>query len=80
MFSSRNFIVLCFIFRSVFLFFKKSVYLFWAVLGLRCCVGFSRVAASKGYSLVATHGLLIVVASLVWGAQALDKQASVVAV
>ena len=50
-----------------------------AVLGLRCCVGFSRVAASKGYSLVATHGLLIVVASLVWGAQALDKQASVVA-
>ena len=36
-----------------------------AVLGRRCCVGFSRVAASKGYSLVATHGLLIVVASLV---------------
>ena len=28
-------------------------------------MGFSRVAASKGYSLVATHGLLIVVASLV---------------
>ena len=26
------------------------IYLFWAVLGLRCCAGFSLVAASGGYS------------------------------
>ena len=36
-----------------------------AVLGLCYCVGLSLVAASKGYSLVAVHGLLIDVASLV---------------
>ena len=41
------------------------IYLFLAVLGLYCCVGFSRVAASKGYSLVVARRLLIVVASLV---------------
>jgi len=31
------------------------------VLGLHCCMGFSLVAASKGYSLVGVRGLLIVV-------------------
>ena len=40
-------------------------YLLFAVRGLHCCVGFSLVAASGGYSLVVLHGLLIVVASLV---------------
>ena len=40
-------------------------YLFLAVLGLHCCAGFSLVAASRGYSLVTAHKLLIVVASLV---------------
>ena len=39
------------------------IYLFLAVLGLHCCSGFSLVT-SRGYSLVAVHGLLIVVASL----------------
>ena len=39
------------------------IYLFLAVLGLRRCVGFSLVVASRGYSL----GLLIVVASPVAG-------------
>ena len=38
--------------------------LFLAVLGLYCCMGFSLVAVIRGYSLVAVHGLLIVVASL----------------
>ena len=38
------------------LFFKNFTYLFLAVLGLRCCVGFSLVAASR---------LLIEVVSLV---------------
>ena len=38
--------------------------LFLAVLGLGCCVGFSLVAVSRGYSLVVEHGLLIAVASL----------------
>ena len=39
--------------------------LFLAVLGLGCCVGFSLVAVSRGYSPIVEHGLLIVVASLV---------------
>ena len=38
---------------------------FLAVLGLRCCTGFSLVAASGGSSLVVVRGLLIAVASLV---------------
>ena len=38
---------------------------FLAVLGLRCCTGFSLVAASGGYSLVAACRLLMAVASLV---------------
>ena len=46
------------------LFFKNFTYLFLAVLGLRCCVGFSLVAVSASYSLVVVHGLLIAVASL----------------
>ena len=36
-----------------------------AVLGLCCSAGFSLVVASVGYSLVAVHGLLIAVVSLV---------------
>ena len=36
-----------------------------AVLGLRCCTGFSLVVASMVCSLVVVHGLLIAVASLV---------------
>ena len=39
--------------------------LFMAVLGLGGRVGFSLVVASEGYSLVALHSLLVVVASLV---------------
>ena len=35
------------------------------VLGLCCCTGFLRVVASRGSSVVAVHGLLIAVASLV---------------
>ena len=42
------------------------------MLCLHCCSGFSLVAASRGYSLIEVHGLLIVVAALVaepglWG-------------
>ena len=36
-----------------------------AVLGLGCCTGFSLVVESRGYSVVAVHGLLIVVTALV---------------
>ena len=51
---------------TCFLFVKINfIYLFLAVLGLRCCMGFSLVAASRGYSLVTVCGLLIVVAFLV---------------
>ena len=40
------------------------MYLFLAVLGLHCCVGFSLVVASGDYCLVVVLGLLIAVASL----------------
>ena len=50
---------------SSFFFFYNFIYLFLAVLGLHCCSGFSLVLASGGYSLVAVHGFLIVVAFLV---------------
>ena len=43
----------------------KNIYLFLAVLGLRCCAGSSLVGASRGYSLVVMHRLFILVASLV---------------
>ena len=36
-----------------------------SMLGLRCCVGFSLVVASRGYSPVVVCGLLITVVSLV---------------
>ena len=49
--------------------FKQNVsyiYIYiYAVLGLGCCVGFSLVVDSRGYSLVVVLGLLIVVASFV---------------
>ena len=41
-----------------------NLHLFLAVLSLHCCAGFSVVAASRGYSLVALHGLLSAVVSL----------------
>ena len=40
------------------------MYLFMAAVGLRCCVGFSLVVASRGYSLVAVRGFLAAVASV----------------
>ena len=43
---------------------SKFVCLFLVVLGLCCYAGFSLVAASGGYFLVAVHGHLIVVSSL----------------
>ena len=51
---------------------KKKNYLFFSVLGLRCCSGFSLVVESGGFSLVVACGPLIVVVSLVekhglWG-------------
>ena len=41
------------------------LFLFWAVLGLHCCMGFPLDVASRGYSLVMVCWLLIAVASLV---------------
>ena len=54
---------------NIYLNFFLFIYLFWAVLGLHCCMGFSLVSESVGYSLVAVCGLLIEVASRC-GAQA----------
>ena len=47
------------------MYFLDFIYLFMALLGFTCCAGFSLVAVSGGYSLVAVCGLLIPVASLV---------------
>ena len=41
-----------------FLLIKKHIYLFTAVLDLRCCMGFSLVLVSGIYSLIAMHGLI----------------------
>ena len=58
-------------------FFKnKFIYLFLAVLGLRCCTWAFSSCGEQGLLLVAVCGLLIVVAFLV--AWALGAQASVV--
>ena len=40
-------------------------YLFLAALGLRCFLGLSLVAASRGYSIIVVFGLLIAEASLI---------------
>ena len=50
-----------------------------AMLGLHCCLEFSIVAASRGYSLVAAHGLLIATVSLVAEHGLQGVQVSVVA-
>ena len=51
---------------------------FFSLLGLRCCVGFSLVAASRGYTLVAVHRLFTEVASLAAEHRALGRVPSVV--
>ena len=49
--------------RGIFCLIRSSIYLFSAVLGVRCCVA-SLVAASGGCSLAAVCGLLIAVTPL----------------
>ena len=56
---------LCSVFKKGVFIYYNFICLFLAVLCLHYCVGFSLVVASMGYSLVAVHGLLIEVASLV---------------
>ena len=58
------------IYIYIYIFFFFSFFLL-AVLGLRCCVGFSLVLESAGYSPVAGHRFLIAGASHC-GAQAPD--------
>ena len=53
------------------------MYLFLAVLGLRCCTGFSLVVGSEGYSLAVVLRILVVVASLVAEHRLWSTQASV---
>ena len=61
---------------SFFLFYS---FLFLALLGLRCYMGFSLVAKSGGYSLVAVRGILLAVASLAAEHRLYGTQASAVA-
>ena len=58
------FILILLLFFNIFFFFFTFIFIL-AVLGLHCCVGFSLVAASGGYSLVVVRRLLVAVASLV---------------
>ena len=46
---------------------KNCIDSFLAVLSLYCCMGFSPVVVSGGYSLAAVYGLLTAVASLLVG-------------
>ena len=62
--------LVCFLFKNLiegnsFLNFYLFIYLFLTVLDPHCCVGFSLVVESRGYSLLVVRGLLIEVASLV---------------
>ena len=54
------------------------IYLFLAALGLRCCARVFSSCGEQGLLFAAVRGLLIAVASLVGGAQALGVWASVV--
>ena len=49
----------------IYIYLNNFIYVFWAVLGLRCCMSFSLVAVSGGYSWVVVHRLLVVMVSLV---------------
>ena len=49
----------------MYIYVYNFIYLFLAVLGLRCCTGSSSAAVSGGYSPVVVSRLLIAVASLV---------------
>ena len=60
------------------IFFLLYFSLFFSVLGLPCCWGFSLVVASRGYSLVVLCRLLMAVASLVGEHRLQGAQASVV--
>ena len=46
---------------ELFLSLKESFYLFWTLLGLCGCIGFSLAAESKGYSMVVVDRLLTAV-------------------
>ena len=60
-------LVLCFN-HFFFVFLRDSfIYLLVGSLGLCCCLGFSLAVESGACALAAVHGLLIAVASLVWG-------------
>ena len=52
------------IFLFLFSFFKKKLHLFLAVLGPRCCTGFSLAAEGRGYSVAVVRRLLTMVSSL----------------
>ena len=67
--SWQSFLIILFIYSFI---------LFQAVLGLRCCAGFSLVVDSRVYSRVVVCGLLNVVVSLVPEHGFLGVQASVV--
>ena len=76
--SSAHFLIGLFVFFVCFFFLiNLFLYLFLAVLGLRCCAQAFFSCGEWGLLFVAVRGILIVVASRC-GARALGAQASVV--
>ena len=71
----EGFVCVC-VYIYIYIFFFFSFFLL-AVLGLRCCAGFSLVLESAGYSPVAGHRFLIAGASRC-GAQTLEYRLTVV--
>ena len=65
--------------NHLFSFFKnKFIYLFLAALGLCCCTWAFSSCGERGLLFLVVRGLLIVVASLCFGARSLGAWASVV--
>ena len=62
------------IYIYVYIYIYIYIYLFLSVLGLQCCLGFSLVADSQDYSLVAVHRLCTVVAFSCCRTQALGHK------
>ena len=75
--GKKSFKRACYLAKQFF-FLNKFIYLFLAAWGLRCCVWAFSSCGQRGLLFVAVSGLLIAVASLCFGAQALGAQASVV--
>ena len=59
----------------IFMFLKKIIvfiYLYLAVLGLRCCAGFALLVVSWGYSVAVYKFLIVVISLAAWALGPMD--------